>query len=485
MAVQRAYRGTFLETLMGWLSRRLLAASLIILLTTNAKSASLFWSDVGLNPQAGGGIVGRSTLDGTLATDLFSEQFSPYDVAVDPVTAEVYWTDNSDSGSIRRGKQDGTAAVTLLKNLNAFGIPGNGSLAVDSSLGFLYWTSNDTGIYRSRLDGTSVESIISANATEVVTEGVGRYIYYSDYLGQAGEYVGRIRRANPDGSLPTTIFTAPRVIYDLAVDPLHGHVYFRDAGIRRANLDGSGEAVDVVPAFPKDGIALDVAGRRIYWATSTGEGSGTIKSANFDGTGIVDVNTALYDPRGLAVGPASPPVPGDTNDDGRVDLTDLNNVRNLFGATQNPRRPIPGEAYPFDGAVDLIDLNLVRNNFGTQSFSVPEPSSAILAILAFCSIAAKSHRTRRATPAPVLSGSGGRGKTLANGLDKVSLPPPRRRHNLPIAQQRLDRPVVRPHEGGSHVVAIGRRAAQELNARSGEHGHGVIEFSRGVARGTR
>jgi hypothetical protein len=49
---------------------------------------------------------------------------------------------------------------------------------------------------------------------------------------------------------------------------------------------------------------------------------------------------------------------GDTNNDGIVDLDDLNNVRNNFGGTEG------GDTFPFDGVVDLDDLNAVRNNFG-------------------------------------------------------------------------------------------------------------------------
>lgn len=53
-------------------------------------------------------------------------------------------------------------------------------------------------------------------------------------------------------------------------------------------------------------------------------------------------------------------VPGDTNADGRVDLVDLNNVRNHFGEV-GPG--VTGDTNG-DGIVNLIDLNAVRNNFG-------------------------------------------------------------------------------------------------------------------------
>ncbi len=63
---------------------------------------------------------------------------------------------------------------------------------------------------------------------------------------------------------------------------------------------------------------------------------------------------------------------GDTDGDGDVDLTDLNNVRNNFGAAGT------GDTDD-DGDVDLTDLNNVRNNFGAVGANaVPEPSSLVL-----------------------------------------------------------------------------------------------------------
>jgi len=62
-------------------------------------------------------------------------------------------------------------------------------------------------------------------------------------------------------------------------------------------------------------------------------------------------------------------IPGDTDFDGRVDLNDLNSVRNRFGDGIDGGPRIPGDAYPFDGIVDLDDLNAVRNNFGATAAS--------------------------------------------------------------------------------------------------------------------
>jgi hypothetical protein len=52
-------------------------------------------------------------------------------------------------------------------------------------------------------------------------------------------------------------------------------------------------------------------------------------------------------------------LPGDANDDGATDLSDLNDVRNNFGSEG------VGDVND-DGSVDLSDLNDVRNNFGAE-----------------------------------------------------------------------------------------------------------------------
>ena len=69
---------------------------------------------------------------------------------------------------------------------------------------------------------------------------------------------------------------------------------------------------------------------------------------------------------------STPGLLGDTNDDGVVDIVDLNNVRNNFGS-------IGLGDTDGNGTVDITDLNNVRNNFGATlpggANAVPEPST--------------------------------------------------------------------------------------------------------------
>jgi hypothetical protein len=83
-------------------------------------------------------------------------------------------------------------------------------------------------------------------------------------------------------------------------------------------------------------------------------------------------------------------VPGDANSDGKVDLTDLNLVRDHFGHFFGDSI---GDVSPYDGRIDLSDLNRVRNGFGGHA--VPEPSSLVLMALGLFSLAGIPSPRRR------------------------------------------------------------------------------------------
>ena len=93
---------------------------------------------------------------------------------------------------------------------------------------------------------------------------------------------------------------------------------------------------------------------------------------------------------------------GDATDDGRIDVDDLNAVRNNFGAAGAADGTLAGDAVPFDGLVNIDDLNAVRNNFGAgtnagaPAQSVPEPGGAVLAMLAtaLCATVCRRRRLR-------------------------------------------------------------------------------------------
>jgi hypothetical protein len=102
----------------------------------------------------------------------------------------------------------------------------------------------------------------------------------------------------------------------------------------------------------------------------------------------------LADKNYFGMSPPDEGLNGDTNGDGKVDLEDLNAVRNNFG-NSGQAGSTPGDAYPFNGIVDLEDLNAVRNNFGAAaSSSVPEPSTWALFSVAGAALAMVARRRR-------------------------------------------------------------------------------------------
>lgn len=121
--------------------------------------------------------------------------------------------------------------------------------------------------------------------------------------------VGRVGRANLDGSGVETVVTGLTGPRGVALDPVNGKVYWTSPAlgkIQRANLDGTG-AEDVVTRgfYVPEGIALDASASKVYWTASflgQIERTGKIARANLDGGSVEElVNTQLFPPKGIAI----------------------------------------------------------------------------------------------------------------------------------------------------------------------------------------
>jgi hypothetical protein len=137
-----------------------------------------------------------------------------------------------------------------------------------------------------------------------------------------------------------------------------------------------------------DGVLGDTDGRLTFLLAADGEGDpdgGAMSLYKLSAS----TENAFFDADGFAF-EFGFFVPGDTYPfDGKVDVHDLNNVRNNFG--EEGEFGTPGDTPRFDGKVDIGDLNAVRNNFGYGSESpsaVPEPGTVGLLVVLLASLGA-------------------------------------------------------------------------------------------------
>ncbi len=140
----------------------------------------------------------------------------------------------------------------------------------------------------------------------------------------------------------------------------------RFAGQYTGKLSNSGEALQLLD--PASATILDFSFSDAWYSVTDGDGKSLVV---IDATAAPESWNEATSWRASLQGGGSPgradvaTVEGDTDGNGTVDLADLNNVRNNFGAS-GPN--VVGDTNG-DGQVDLTDLNAVRNNFGAGGAS--------------------------------------------------------------------------------------------------------------------
>jgi len=125
-----------------------------------------------------GSTIVRVDLSTTTATTILSSLSNTAEVEVS--STSVYWTENSATpyGAVKRADLDGTNVQTLVTGLN-----GAKGLALDLAAAKMYF-SDDDGLYRANLDGSSPEILLlSAFSVPVAIIDVdpgGSTLYWSD-----------------------------------------------------------------------------------------------------------------------------------------------------------------------------------------------------------------------------------------------------------------------------------------------------------------
>ena len=154
----------------------------------------------------------------------------PVGITIDTTKGKLYWTNSR--GNIQCANLDGSNIQNLITGLDS---PAH--IAVDIAREKLYWTEAQ-GIQQANLDGSNIQPFATNLGAIGSITVVGSYLYWSEKI---NEQLGKISRANVNGSNAEDIVTLSNVPVGVAVHIADNRLYWTEARghIRRASLDGS------------------------------------------------------------------------------------------------------------------------------------------------------------------------------------------------------------------------------------------------------
>jgi len=263
----------------------------------------VYWTD------SVGDTIFRANLDGSDEEELLDRSPDPiYGITLDTVGGKIYWTDGDNNRIWRANLSDGSDAedVFVVGGVKPYGI------ALDVAAGKMYFTDYMAfRVYRASMnDGSDYEALITAqlhglsNPRGIALDIAARKMYWID------EGTDKIQRASMDvvdGVTSTSIDVVEDLVigtnnaYSIALDVAGRKMYWAAYSVNkifRANMDGGDIEVVVDGSYPI-AIALDPATLLMYWAGGPGWGSRYIKrtfvggsigvdgiSQSIDGTGV-------------------------------------------------------------------------------------------------------------------------------------------------------------------------------------------------------
>ena len=288
-------------------------------------------------------------------------------IAVDASNGKVYWTEQTgaSSGTINSANLDGTSVTELTSILS---VPMG--IAVDATGSKLYWTNARGRIQRANLDGSGIKNVMSDLPGPMDIAVARGIVYWTQFDATAG--AGNVGIVHPTAGqrIARYISTGSDTPGSLVING--GKVYWTEmtgtnsGTINSANLNGTDAAqLASILAVPS-GIAVDTAGSKLYWTNARGR----VQRANLNGSGITNVVDGLGSPgdivlsNDIAAPMMTTPTPPmtvshakyDVNGDGKVDNTDAGLVIDALG-TRNAAYDVNG-----DGTVDFLDVVLVFDN---------------------------------------------------------------------------------------------------------------------------
>ena len=195
---------------------------------------------------------------------------------------------------------DGGAIYALVSaSPQRFAASVDNALNIAVAGGKVYWTekTGESGgtINSANLNGSDVTELASIKAVPmgIAVDTAGSKLYWTNSR-------GRIQSANLDGSGITNVMQNLPSPMDIAL--AGGNAYWTqgNGSVRFVNLKGQKVVRNISTGTDTPG-SLVIGGGKVYWTEMTGDGSGTINSANLNGTGATQLASILAVPMGIAV----------------------------------------------------------------------------------------------------------------------------------------------------------------------------------------
>jgi hypothetical protein len=332
------------------------------------------------------------------------------------VTGSTLWVANRQSSSVFGFRYDGVSATNPSIAITTGNLNVPASILIDenaespriyvSNLGATF--SSDV-VSQFTLDGSTLDDLTGGGATG--RTGMAFAPDGSILVGSFGDQAtgeGQILKFNTETQVFETFIGPSQALFGAGNLVVDGNSLYVAAGFAGGVFKYDATTGEPDPTFtPIMGLEFPASltlapggDELLVGILGFVNGTGRIDRYSLDGELLGTFASAQQDPSqgffeatGMLVVSPDFTVVGDADNDGDVDLTDLNLVRNHFGATGADDGSLDGDAYPFNGVVDLEDLNAVRNNFGGTA-TVPEPSSVALGLVGLAMAGAIAKRRR-------------------------------------------------------------------------------------------
>ncbi len=186
-----------------------------------------------------------------------------------------------------------------------------------------------TTLNRGTTFGCALALVMCATAWLAPAAFASDSIYWTSYVN-----AGVLRVGDLGGSSARTLFPSETNPQGVAIDSATGKIYWADLGgtIRVANLDGTGARDLYTGENQPAGVAIDPAAGLIYWADAV-SGSGAIRVGSLDGSAPARTLFANESyPVGVAIDPAAGTIYWGSYDTFKIRVGNLNGTgaRDLF-----------------------------------------------------------------------------------------------------------------------------------------------------------